>query len=193
MATTQTTAAPVAGALDEERAPAPRRRRDDRALPRAGRALKVLAVALIAGAIGYATGRLQMTARVDRAWAEHADQLAAEAREQRTIEERAVELARDVQLLDGARQISRAERALEARNFGIAEARLREAESTLRELGDAVPGAPALASQVGSTRILVAEDVASQRDRLISLAERADALIEQRGPLVPQTTEENPR
>lgn len=189
VATTQTTSAPVTGTLDEERSAAPRRRRDDRALVRTGRALKVLAVALLAGAIGYVAARVQMTARVDRAWAEHAEQLAAEAREQRAVEERAVELARDVQLLEAARQIARAERALEARNFGIAEARLRDAERVVREVGDAVPGAPALAAKLASTRVAVAEDIAEQRATLVALAERADRVIEDRAADARNATE----
>lgn len=183
--TTETPSTPLAGSVERDRGERP-----SGALARLGRAAAVLVVVLLAGLIGYAAGHMQVAQRLDRAWAEHADQLAAEARAQRALEERTEALSQRVRLLEGARQITRAERALEARNFGIAETHLRQAEQSLRELDD-VEGAPELATRIGSTRVVVAEDIESQRDQLIALSERADALIARREPLT--DTEADPR
>lgn len=183
--TTESPSTPLAGSVERGRGERP-----SGALARLGRAAAVLVVVLLAGLIGYAAGHMQVAQRLDHAWAEHADQLAAEAREQRALEERTAALSQRVRLLEGARQITRAERALEARNFGIAETHLRQAEQALRGLED-VEGAPELATRIGSTRVVVAEDIESQRDQLIALSERADALIARREPLT--DTEAEPR
>ena len=148
------------------------------------RGARMVGVALIAAMVGYVGGRIHgaiavgaVEAQLDRLRAQHAEALSVAEQHAGDASARAARAEQHVQLLEGARSLTVARRALDARNFGIAEEALRGAERTLRPLEQRVEGLAPIVASLATTRLVVADDLEAQRSDLDALAERLDALL----------------
>jgi DNA repair exonuclease SbcCD ATPase subunit len=91
-------------------------------------------------------------------------------------------------LNEGYRQLQGALDALDARNFGTAESRIREAEQVLERTRAEVVRVPELIGRVSELRISVASDLAPQRSALRALSQQLSSLIDaERAALDPRT------
>ncbi len=152
-------------------------------------------VALIFAAGGYLAGLIQGRAQtsaieeeLSNAQAEHETATAAAtaahdaelaAANAETEAARAqVEAARgQIALLETRRSMQHVADQLDARNFGTAEERLREADVALAALAERVPSVATLATEVHDTHIVVARDFQDQRALILGFATRLDAEI----------------
>ncbi|AKF09708.1 hypothetical protein [Sandaracinus amylolyticus] len=148
------------------------------------RGARMVGVALIAAMAGYVAGRIHgaiavgaVESQLERAQAEHARALGVAEQHAGDASARAARAEQHVQLLEAAQRIGIARRALDARNFGIAEEALRDAERRLRPLEQRVEGLSPIVASIAGTRVVVAEDLATQRAELDALADRLDALL----------------
>lgn len=82
-------------------------------------------------------------------------------------------------MYEGFRKLQHSLGALDARNFGIAEARLRDAEQRLEPLREKMAGLTKLTARLEATHIAVAENLAAQRGTVVGLLSELDGLIEQ--------------
>ncbi|WP_236519371.1 hypothetical protein [Sandaracinus amylolyticus] len=148
------------------------------------RGARMVGVALIAAMAGYVAGRIHgaiavgaVEAQLERMQADHAQAISSAEQHAGDASARAARAEQHVQLLEGAQRITAARRALDARNFGIAEASLRDAERGLRPLEQQVEGLAPIVASLATTRVVVAEDLATQRAELDALSDRLDALL----------------
>ena len=155
---------------------------------RIGRVLRGLVLALVMAALGYLGGWIHggvETARVrDRAAADAATQERsfASVRETQASEiaaarARAAALTEQTALYEALRMGQHALTALDDRNFGVSETRLREMESQLGAPTAAIEGVPALVEKLRATNIEVAGDLGEQRARVLALVRQLDEII----------------
>lgn len=165
----------------------------------------VLALGLIFGA-GYGAGHLHAWFSLRARRQAEVEQLESERREvARTEGQLRAQLAHSSQQVDrlraqraqlqtlaalneGYRQLQGALDALDARNFGTAESRIREAEQVLERTRAEVVRGPELIGRVSELRISVASDLAPQRNALRALSQQLSSLIDsERAALDPGT------
>jgi len=158
---------------------------------RARRVLSSLLAGVLLLAGGYAAGRLH-------GWLVMRDQLDAERgaamsaeRERREELTRATELLAELRaqrvelavlaaLQDGYRYTQQALDALDARNFGTAEAQLRAAERTLQPMSAAVPGLQAQLERLAVLHVAVASEIGQQRASVRDVANGLSGFIDAR-------------
>jgi hypothetical protein len=158
-----------------------RRRRGHDLLTR----LLFVTLALVAGygggrLHGWIVARQQVTAERDAATdaeRERREELARASELLEQLRAQRTELANIASLYDGYRSVQLALNALDARNFGIAESQLRDAEHTLQPLSSAIPGLQGPLQSLGTLHMAVASDVGQQREAVRELAEALSALI----------------
>lgn len=157
--------------------------------------LMALALSVVMAGAGYLAGRVQAWSALretetqlqvaveeherafEKAQADHRAALStaeAQAEEARAQRAQLVELAT---LYEGYRTAQQALLALDARNFGIAESHLREAERILAPIASEVAGLPEVLARVAKTDIEVASNLEEQRQSVLSLIGELDAVI----------------
>jgi chromosome segregation ATPase len=113
-----------------------------------------------------------------RAQGELRAQLARSAEQVEQLRAQRAQLQAVTALHEGYRLLQQALDALDARNFGTAESRIREAEQVLAATQAEVAGVPALVGRIGELRISVASDLAPQRGAVRALSRELSALID---------------
>lgn len=86
-------------------------------------------------------------------------------------------LVRSVTLLEALRQANEAVRALDERNFGVADDARRRARDLLSPLIDTVPGSSAVVSQLNALEFVVINDVQGQRQQLLVVVDALESLL----------------
>jgi hypothetical protein len=155
----------------------------------------LLAIGLLL-ATGYGAGHLHAWFSLRARRQEVFEQLEAERREAaRTQGELRAQLARSSEqvielraqraklqalaaLNEGYKQLQGALDALDARNFGTAESRIREAEQVLQGTRAESARLPELIGRISELRISVASDLAPQRNALRALSQELSSLID---------------
>jgi hypothetical protein len=154
-----------------------------------------LALSAVAAMAGYVAGRVQAWNAVresrtelqvaveehrrafDKTAAEHRgeiDQLRAKLdAEKRT----GARFARLATLHEGLRQTHRALRALDARNFGLANDALHSARSSLAPITPSVGGLPEVVDKIERLNVEVADNVGAQRQALSMILDALDPLV----------------
>jgi chromosome segregation ATPase len=175
-------------------APAQARGRDGRRTRQLVGIARTLLVALLCGVVGYVGGLVHGALRARAPAQRLAARLATLAHEvdgaqrevQRERETRA-SLVGHTELYSAYRSAERALRALDARNFGIADAELRKAEQKIRALVPTLPQLEPVQRKVSSAHVTVAEDLSTQRAELSDLVTALDSVISDReqGVLAP--------
>ncbi len=157
---------------------------EPRASESAGRTAKLLLLAALCLLLGYAGGLMHGTLRARPAEQRLASELADSVRKLESSQKQvAIERSARTQLkaltdlYEAYRASVQALSALDARNFGIAESRLRASEATLRQLTHAGPGVKALHSAVAQMNVTVADDLAVQRSAIVELVAKLDAQL----------------
>lgn len=158
---------------------------------RVGRVLRTLLLAIVMAALGYLGGWIHggiETARVrDQAVADAAEQersLASlretQASEIAAARARSVALTELSALYEALRMGHHALGALDERNFGVAETRLREMERQLAPPTASTEGVPALIEKLRATNIEIAGDLGEQRGRVLGLVGQLDDIVSKR-------------
>lgn len=157
---------------------------EPRALGNARRIGTWLLSAALCLPLGYLGGLMHGTLRAQPAEQRleaalvDADRKLHSAREQAASERSArAEQEALVSLYEAYRATVQALSALDARNFGIAETRLRASGAKLQELAEARPRLKGLQSLVAQTSVKVADDLAVQRSVLLELVAKLDEQI----------------
>lgn len=157
--------------------------------------LMAVALSVVMAGAGYLAGRLRAWSALretetqlqvaveeherafENAQADHRTALSeAEATAERARAQRA-QLVELTTLYEGYRTAQMALLALDARNFGIAESHLREAERILAPLASEVKRLPEVLARVDETDIEVASNLEAQRQSVLSLVGELDAVI----------------
>ena len=156
---------------------------------------RLLIVGLVMAALGYGGGRLHAWSHAQAVQQEHAAELLAqreselrakEAQQQvlthaQALTERAQrerdQLALVTGVYEGYRRVQHALNALDARNFGIAEARVRDAERQLAPLAEQVSGLPEIVARLAATNVAVAGNLADQRRSLAAIVSSLDEMV----------------
>ena len=133
-----------------------------------GRAKRIgIAVLVVLAAVGiaYGVGRMQGAMGTEAAEKQRAE-----------AEVRLAACVTDVKMLEARRQLDLALRAMDDRNFGIAQDHIKQAGQFLSEAN--VQGEVAeLATQLKKTEVMAATNFEDQRDKVLSLIQRFDALL----------------
>lgn len=156
---------------------------------------RLLIVGLVMAALGYGGGRLHAWSHAQAVQQEHDAELLAqrqseirakEAQQQalthaQALTERAQrerdQLALVSGVYEGYRRVQHALNALDARNFGIAEARVRDAERQLAPLAEQVSGLPETVARLAATNVAVAGNLADQRRTLAAIVSSLDEMV----------------
>lgn len=162
---------------------------------RARSAAFALVLALVSAGAGYVGGRVhgwsaqrEKQAQLDVAQQEHqkardserskhAAAVSALQAELTAASERVARGERVLALYEGYRSVQLALSSLDARNFGIAQAQLREAERVLAEEASTRTEVAQVLASLSGVNITVASNLSEQRARVASLLARLDAIL----------------
>jgi len=154
-----------------------------------------LALSVAMAGLGYVGGRIHgryevsgAEAQLQQATDEHRRALESALTEHRealsaaraAADEARVQRARMGELTtlyEGYRMGQHALDALDARNFGIAQSHLRNTEVMLRPLAEHIEGLPQVVEEVASTNIVVASNLAPQRQAVTAIVSRLDRVL----------------
>lgn len=146
--------------------------------------IRAVLIAVVVAGLGYATGRTHGWVLQRDLQTEHEAALQRE-RDVSTRLSGALASARDqsarlrelATLYESYRKAQQALSALDARNFGIAESKLREVERTLRPLAERLHGLTPIMASLTETHVTVADDLAAQRRAVLGVVESLDGLL----------------
>jgi chromosome segregation ATPase len=125
---------------------------------------------------------------------EHAQELERVTARADAQSSRAQSLAQLVTLYAGYRSSQQALSELDQRNFGTSESHLRNAAEILSPVAEHVRGLPEVLAQLRETNVAIAGDLQEQREKLLAIAARLDALIvNERPPVSAAGTTESSR
>lgn len=143
----------------------------------------IVIIFVVPGALylgGFLHGRSRVTAQRDQCWQQLKDRDARLAAAENQVHFYRVRLA-----------LYQTAHDLDQRNFGLANAHLREADDPLAKLNAAAlgidkPALDALRQEIANTNIQVAIDLETQRNQILNFEKRLDSLIPK--PAVPPST-----
>lgn len=168
--------------------------------PRWRTRLRTLGLALVLSAAmaggGYVAGRVhawtaareaqaQLQVAVDehqrafaKAESQHRGELAQVRAELAHSGEVAARLTQSAALLEALRSTNHAVRALDERNFGVADAARRSARDVLAPLAGAVPELPEIVAKLEALELVVATDSGAQRRELLSILDLLEPVVD---------------
>jgi hypothetical protein len=134
--------------------------------------------ALVAGATGYAVAHAKARSALSAADEREKALQSAHATGETASRKANEKLSTRVRLLEARRTLNGALLAVEERNFGTAQERLRAAgNAQLKDAGEDTALKQA-AERTHAFRIGVAEDIGEQRDRLVALSREVDQALD---------------
>lgn len=169
------------------------------------RIARITAFAVSMAALGYGGGRLharlqegdvkaqlhraaeEHTRVLERTQASHQEALTAARGAAQQAQSEQARFADLTQLYEGYRLAQHALDALDARNFGIAESELHAAGTLLAPLAPRSDGVSQVANELAETKIVVTDNLASQRDAIVARVRRLDELINAQRSSLPQS------
>lgn len=143
------------------------------------RSLVIAFLISVAGiAVAYGAGRLQGAARISDAEAKTAEATQKGQSKARALEADLAASRKKVLQVEASRQLYLSLVALDQRNFGIAQQRIKKAGQVLAQSAPSQGGALAqLAKAMVESNLVATENISGQRDEILRWATQIDALV----------------